>query len=176
MMTEKITDSDKDSSQELFPEDDSTNRFIRAFEASVRRWELVIYPVMLAFGVLAASGFYLVYSLSKDIHTLAISMDPELGKNLKHISESVVHLSENMGTMTRRVYHMSESMEIMADRVGALEYMEPMLVNMYGINQSADSMNQSTYAITQTMDGLRYELDGVSDSMRPMGKMNDLIP
>ena len=175
-MTDEITDSDKDSSQKLFYEDDSTNRFIRAFEASVRRWELVIYPVMLAFGVLAASGFYLVYSLSKDIHTLAISMDPELGKNLSHMSESVNYLSENMGTMTRRIYHMSISMETMADRMGAMKYMEPMLINMYGINQSADSMNQSIYSITGTMDGLRYELDSVSDSMRPMGNMNDLMP
>ncbi len=175
-MTEKITNTDKDSSRELFPEGDSMDKFVRVFEASARRWELIIYPAMLAFGVLAAFGFFLIYSLSKDIHSLAISMDPELGKNLGHISESVNYLSDNMSTMTRRIYHMSESMETMANRMVAMKYMEPMLVNMYGINHSAESINQGMHTITQSMGAMSYELGSVSNSMRPMGNMNDFMP
>jgi methyl-accepting chemotaxis protein len=184
-MTEKLTNigkqasakgAGKNASRELFPEGASTDRFVRVFEASARRWELIIYPAMLAFGVLAAYGFFLIYSLSKDIHTLAIGMDPELGMHLSHISESVNYLSENMNTMTRRVYHMSESMETMADRIGAMEHLGPMLVNMDGINLSAESMNQEMLAISRSMDAMSYDMGGVSDSMRPMGRMNDLAP
>ena len=184
-MTEKITNIDKQASakgagkaasRELFPEGDSMDRFLHVFESSARRWELIIYPVMLAFGVLAAFGFFLIYTLSKDVHYLAISMDPNLGKHLSNMSESVNYLSENMSTMTRRVYHMSESMEIMADRMGAMEYMEPMLINMYGINHSAESMNQEMHTISRSMDAMSYDLGGVSDSMRPMDRMNDLMP
>ncbi|RLA58324.1 MAG: hypothetical protein DRQ89_15490 [Epsilonproteobacteria bacterium] len=184
-MTEEILNTDKQagaegsgkgSSRELFPEGDAMDRFVRVFEASISRWELVIYPAMLAFGVLAAYGFFLIYGLSKDIHTLAIGMDPELGKHLRHISESVTYLSENMGTMTRRIYHMSESMETMADRMGAMEHMQPMLINLYGINHSAESMNQTIYDMTRSMDGMRYELGNISNSMEPMGKMNDFLP
>jgi hypothetical protein len=152
------------------------NCFLRVFEASARRWELIIYPAMLAFVVLAAYGFFLVYSLSKDIHTLAIGMDPELGTHLSDISESVNYLSENMNTMTRRVYHMSESMGTMADRMGAMEHMGPMLVNMHGINLSAESMQQEMLAISRSMDAMNYDMGGVSDSMRPMGRMNKLVP
>ena len=182
-MTDKITNidksgssSDKGSPREIFPEGDAMDRFVRVFEASARRWELIIYPAMLAFVVLAAYGFFLIYSLSKDIHTLAKGMDPEMGKHLSHISESVIYLSENVRTMTRRVYHMSESVEDMADRMVSLEYLEPMLVNMNGMNNSMEGMNRNMSAMNVTGDAIRYEMGNMSNSMRPMGRMNSFMP
>ena len=35
-------------------------RFARSFEISARRWELVVYPSLFAFIVLAAYGFFLI--------------------------------------------------------------------------------------------------------------------
>ena len=137
-MNDKIITMDKDAaakkaSSEAFGEGDSMDRFVRVFETSARRWELIVYPAMLAFVVLAAYGFFLIYSLSKDINTVAKGMDPKMGEHLSHISESVIYLSENVRTMTRRVYHMSESVETMADRMIALEHLEPMLTNMLSL-------------------------------------------
>jgi hypothetical protein len=183
-MTEKITNIDKQSGnpadknapREMFPEGDSMDRFVRVFETSARRWELVIYPAMLAFVVLAAYGFFLIYSLSKDISTLARGMDPEMGKHLSHISESVIYLSENVRTMTRRVYHMSESVEDMAERMISLEYLEPMLVNMNGMNNSMEGMNQNMRTMNLTGDAIRHEMGNMSYSMRPMGRMNSFMP
>ena len=184
-MTEKITNSDKqgsaeaagkDSPRELFPEGDAMDRFVRVFEASARRWELVVYPAMLAFVVLAAYGFFLIYTLSKDIHTLASGMDPDMAKNLSHISESVIYLSENVRTMTRRVYHMSESVETMADRMEALEYLEPMLTNMHGMNLSMESMNQNMHTMNLNIDAMRYDMGDMSHSMKPMKRMNNFMP
>jgi len=166
----------KDSTRELFPEGDAMDRFVRAFEASARRWELVMYPAMLAFGVLAAFGFFMIYNLSKDISTMAQGMDPELGKHLNQISESVIYLSENMRTMTRRVYHMSDSVEVMAGRMEALEHMEPMLTNMNGISLSMDSINKETSTMIQSMDAMRHDMDEMSHSMRPLGDMNNIMP
>ena len=184
-MSEKITNIDKqdsaeaagkDSPRELFPEGDAMDRFVRVFEASARRWELVVYPAMLAFVVLAAYGFFLIYSLSKDIHTLASGMDPEMAKNLSHISESVIYLSENVRTMTRRVYHMSESVETMAERMDSLEYLEPMLVNMSGMNNSMEGMNNHMRSMNMTGDAIRYEMGNMSNSLRPMSRMNNFMP
>lgn len=36
------------------------DKFSRTFEASARRWELVVYPSLLAFIILAAYGFFLI--------------------------------------------------------------------------------------------------------------------
>jgi len=166
----------KDSSRELFPEGDAMDRFVRAFEASARRWELVMYPAMLALGVFAVFGFFMIYNLSKDISTMAQGMDPELGKHLNQISESVIYLSENMRTMTRRVYHMSDSVEAMADRMEALEYMEPMLTNMNAIGLSMDSINKETYTMIRSMDSMRHDMDDMSHSMRTLGDMNKIMP
>ena len=90
---DKSGDSDK---KNIVIEGDAMERFANAFEASARRWELIVYPALLAFVVLAAYGFFLIYTLSKDINTLARGMDPEMGKHLGHISESVIYLSENI--------------------------------------------------------------------------------
>jgi len=184
-MADRITNPDKqdpagavskESPRELFPEGDAMDRFVSVFESSARRWELVIYPAMLAFVVLAGYGFFLIYTLSKDINTLAQGMDPEMGKHLSHISESVIYLSENVRTMTRRVYHMSESVETMADRMEALEYLEPMLTNMHGMNLSMESMNQNMHTMNLNIDAMRYDMGDMSHSMRPMGRMNKFMP
>jgi methyl-accepting chemotaxis protein len=166
----------KDSTQKPFREGNAMDRFVDVFEASARRWELVMYPAMIAFGVLAAYGFFLIYTLSKDINRMAQGMDPELGKNLSHISESVIYLSENMRTMTRRVYHMSESVESMAGRMEALEYLEPMLNNMQGMNLSMDGMNQNMRTMNLNIDAMRYNMGDMSHSLRPMGNLDDIMP
>jgi hypothetical protein len=166
----------KDSSRELFPEGDAMDRFVSVFEASARRWELVIYPAMLVFVVLAGYGFFLIYTLSKDISTIAQGMDPEMGRHLSHISESVIYLSENVRTMTRRVYHMSESVETMADRMVSLEHLEPMLNNMQDMNHSMGAMNQNMSSMNMSMDAMRYDMGDMSHSMRPMGDMNSFMP
>lgn len=155
---------------------DTMDRFVSAFEASARRWELIVYPALLAFVVLAAYGFFLIYTLSKDIHTLALGMDPEMGKNLSHISESVIYLSENIRTMTRRVHNMSESVEYMSKKMDALENLDPMLVNMRGINASMAVITQNMQVMNLTGESMRNEVGKMGQSMRPMNFMNNFVP
>src|SRR5512147_682319 len=114
---------------ELVLNSDSMDRFVKVFEASARRWELVIYPTMLAFVILAAYGFFLIYTLSRDIHTLAEGMDPAMGEHLTHISDSVAYLSENVRTMTRRMDRMTNSIDDISVKMTAMENLDPMLTH-----------------------------------------------
>ena len=64
-MNEKQPEQESDSAREgemskdeLVLTNDAMDRFVKVFEASARRWELVIYPTMLAFVILAAYGFF----------------------------------------------------------------------------------------------------------------------
>ena len=64
-MTEKIEVRSADAVQleeEELPKSMAAclDNFSRTFEASARRWELVVYPSLLAFIVLAAYGFFLI--------------------------------------------------------------------------------------------------------------------
>ncbi|HBE93260.1 MAG TPA: hypothetical protein DDW55_12345, partial [Gammaproteobacteria bacterium] len=53
--------------------------FTKQFQRSARRWELMAYPAMVVFGLLAISGFWLIYSLTKDMNKMSDSMDPNMG-------------------------------------------------------------------------------------------------
>jgi hypothetical protein len=140
---------------------EAMDRFVRVFEASARRWELIIYPAMLAFVVLAAYGFFLIYTLSKDIHTLALGMDPNMAKNLGSMSD---------------IYKMSDTLEDMSGKMDSLETLGPMLVNMRGMNDSMSGMNHNMQRMTVTGDAMRYEMGNMGQSMRPMRKLNDFMP
>lgn len=176
MSDDNIIKMDARKNDDVVIDGDAMERFANIFEASARRWELIVYPAMLAFVVLAAYGFFLIYTLSKDIHTLAQGMDPQMGKNLGNISESVVYLSENIRTMTRRVHDMSVSVDDMASKMVALENLEPMLYNMRGMNGSMAAMNQNMTRMTMTGDAMRYEVGRMGNSMTPGGFMNNFAP
>ena len=179
-MSDEIKKGDSQESgaeaEDIIINGDAMDRFARAFEASARRWELVIYPAMLAFVVLAAYGFFLIYTLSKDIHTLALGMDPNMGKNLTNMSDSVIILSENVRTMTRRIYKMSDTLEDISLKMDPLETLDPMLVNMRGMNSSMSGMNHNMEKMTITGDQMRYEVGNMGQSMRPMNFMNNFVP
>ena len=169
-------DSERSGSDSMATEGDAMERFVRVFEASARRWELVVYPAMLAFVVLAGYGFFLIYSLSKDIHIMAQGMDPQMAKHLADMSDSVILLSENIRTMTRRVHKMSGSMEGISEKMDALQHFEPMLVNIRGMNASAAGMSANMERMTSTGDAMNYELGNMGRSMRPMRLMGDFVP
>ena len=155
---------------ELVLNNDSMDRFVKVFEASARRWELVIYPTMLAFVILAAYGFFLIYTLSRDIHTVAIGMDPQMGEHLTHISDSVAYLSENVRTMTRRMDRMTNSIDDISVKMNAMENLDPMLVSMRGMDASMRNM-------TITGDQMRNEMSYMGRNIgRPLSKMNSFFP
>lgn len=149
---------------------DAMERFVRVFEASARRWELVVYPALLAFAILAAYGFFLIYSLSRDIHTLAQGMDPNMGPHLSDIAASVAYLSENVRTMTRRVDKMSNTLVDMSEKMDSLDTLDPMLVHMRGMDASMHNMNI-------TGDQMRNEMTYMGRNIaRPLSKMNSFLP
>ena len=156
---------------------DALDRFVTVFESAARRWELVVYPALLAFVILAAYGFFLIYTLSKDMHLLASGMDPNMARNLSNMSDSVTYLSENVRTMTRRIDKISGTMEGMAltledvsGKMDTLETLDPMLVYIRGMDASMRNM-------TAEMGGMRYEVTGMGRNItRPMSIMNSFMP
>jgi len=141
----------------------SIERLAQTFENSARRWELIVYPSLFAFIILAAYGFYLIYSLTKDVHYLAVSVDT----NMTILATNMDSVSQNLGEMKKSVGIMSMHMEEINQKVGA---MEPMLVNLKSMDQSIRSMTVSTY-------NMRTDLARMNNSIsRPMSFMNTFLP
>ncbi len=139
------------------------DRLSQALETSAKRWELIVYPSLFAFIILAAYGFYLVFSLAKDVHYLAISVDT----NMTVLASNMQSISDNMEQMSANVRTMAMSVDSMARDVNTLE---PMLT-------SIQTMDRSMQAMTISTSSMRHDMAGMNQSIgRPMQFMNQFMP
>jgi methyl-accepting chemotaxis protein len=139
------------------------DRLSQAFETSAKRWELIVYPSLFAFIILAAYGFYLVFSLAKDVHYLAISVD----SNMTVLASNMQSMSDNVGQMSANVRTMAVSVESISRDVSTLE---PMLTSMEAIDQSVQAMTYTTGAMSGDMAVMNRNIS------RPMNFMNWFMP
>ena len=144
----------------------SMDRLSQAFETSARRWELIVYPSLFAFILLAAYGFYLIFSLAKDVHYLAKSVDT----NMSLMSSNIVAMTDSVGQLSANVRTMAVSVESMAQDVRTLE---PMLTSMDSIEESMKAMTVSTNYMQRDMRVMNHN---IHDASRPMTMWNNFIP
>lgn len=158
-------------------------RFAKSFEASARRWELVVYPSLFAFIILAAYGFFLIYSLTRDMHTMAAAIDPTMEPHMNIMATSVMQLAESVESMTARIHEMADKVSSMdatvarmsghiavmetdvgemSDKMNALN---PMLVNMSEMNKSIGTLNQSVVAMNQAVQTMTVNTNTMSRDM-----------
>jgi len=103
-------DTIKDSVEHVLSE--SLNELTKTFTASTRRWEMIVFPAMFAFIILATYGFFLIYSLTNDVGDIASEM-----KSINHTMQAVV---VNMERQTLTVQEMSgyvRDMSVSANRM-----------------------------------------------------------
>jgi methyl-accepting chemotaxis protein len=144
----------------------SLERLSVAFETSARRWELVVYPSLFAFILLAAYGFYLIFSLAKDVHLLAQSVDT----NMSLMSSNVSSMADSVGQLSANVRTMAVSVDSMAQDVRTLE---PMLTSIDSIEDSMKSMTVTTHYMQRDMRVMNHS---IYDASRPMTMWNNFIP
>ena len=145
------------------PAYDSMDRLSAAFETSARRWELIVYPTLFAFVVLAAYGFYLVFSLTRDVHYLALSVD----SNMTVLASNMQSVSDNMSHLTANIRTMAVSVESINTKVGTLE---PMLANIDSMDRAMRSMTLATHYIGNDMAVMNRQIS------RPMSFFNGFLP
>ena len=138
------------------------DNFSRTFEASARRWELVVYPSLLAFIVLAAYGFFLIYTLTGDVSRLARSMES--------VVVSMDGVVTTMTTVSGNVAAMSSNLTSIADDVGeGSDTMASMHDSMVGIKETMHVMTVPMYQIRHDMAGMNQHMHKVAQPMRMMG-------
>ncbi len=139
------------------------DRLSQAFESSARRWELIVYPSLFAFIILAAYGFYLVYSLAKDVHYLALTVD----RHMTVLATNMQAVALDMDQMTDNIRTMTVTMDSISRNVSTLE---PILTNMDAMNQSMRSMTVATHYIRGDMAHMNTNI------ARPISFMNHFMP
>lgn len=166
-----MSDTGKDKQTDVRSDADyGMTRLSEVFETSARRWELIIYPSMFAFVVLAAYGFFLIYRLAGDMHYMAISVDTHMSV----LSSNMQSMSENMGQMTTNIRSMTVSMDNMETK---LDTLEPILASMNSMDDSMRSITNSTSSMTVATHNMQYDMSRLNRSVgRPMSFMNAFMP
>jgi len=143
----KVTPINSGSSQ---PEsaDHHMDRLATAFESSAHRWELMVYPSLFAFIILASYGFFLIYSLTTDIATM----------------------SRNISQMTMVIERMTDDMDQMSSEMVNLTPMRTSMDNMSGdirtMTNSADGMHRD----------INYMSREIGLMNRNVGRMSNIVP
>lgn len=153
---------------------DPTQRLADCFERSARRWEMIIYPAMLLFMLLAGIGFFQIYTLTNDIRGVAQQVQPQVG-------EQLVKLSESMVSLTDSIRQISSDIRSMHDDIAAMEkhtaVMAAKMAHLESIDAQMLQMNQNIALMTQHTDTMRWNMANMNRSIgRPMNFMNSFMP
>ena len=131
-------------------------RLADTFENSAKRWELIVYPSLVAFIVLAVYGFYLVYTLSRDVHNLSLT-----------ITTLTISVDRNMNEMTDTLRTMDHTMVKMGNNIGHMDG------NIKTMTQNIASMTHNTNAMAYSTYRMQRDFRDVS---RPMNIFSDFMP
>ena len=160
------------------PPVDPLERLADTFDHSARRWEMVVYPSLFAFVLLAGYGFFLIYRLTHDISTLSHSVTrmavivseamPRMTKDLGVMTGSMDNMTSNISGMSTDVRDMTGEIGSMSNQMDTLTPLSQNISNMTG---TMNEMNRSVYGMQRDMGGMNRTI-----SSGPFGMMNDFMP
>lgn len=160
--------------------------FVKSFQQSARRWEVVVYPAMFAFIVLASYGFFLIYSLTSDMARIARSMDPNMGEHMQSMAIHMVKLSEQILVMSDTLNNISVKLDVMSPMLTHMHNMdlamsnmdqaiEPMNPSIANMNLSIASMTQSIMRLDQSIQQMNQSTTNMDESITTMNKSIRII-
>ncbi len=136
-------------------------------ESSTRRMQILVYPAMVAFIILAAYGFFLVHSLTKDVGKMAVSIviiSDAVDQNMKIISTSTVEMSEKMTSLV-------SSTESMTGRVGEMS------TDVGSMSQNIGQMKDSTSSLAASTTNMQQDMWSLNQNIStPLSMFNKFIP
>lgn len=149
------------------------DKFARSFEASARRWELIVYPLLFAFVLLAAYGFFLIYQLTNSVSHITGRMDL-IAERMVAISDDMHQVSDNFGSVTKNMNlittdlsHMTQSMQHQDQAIAAM-------------SDSVERMTQSMAIMSVSVYEMRYDTRSMGRDLKnttgPMRFMNTFVP
>ncbi|WP_353571541.1 hypothetical protein [Candidatus Albibeggiatoa sp. nov. BB20] len=140
-------------------------QFVNSFQQSARRWEGIVYPALFAFAVLAAYGFFLIYSLTGDMRSIARSIDPDMAQHMAAMSQNIGDLSKQISTMTVTMNDISLKLDTLPPMLKYMSYMEQAMVRM---DESITGMDSSITRMDESMARMDGAINRMDTSMSTM--------
>lgn len=130
--------------------------FFRDFNASISRWERIVYPMVIVLAFLVLSGFYLIYHVTQDMRIMASHVDPEMHTHLKSMSNNMATLSTNISAMTQNLQTIAGKMESMDTNIDSMDG------NIGTLSESVVHMNKNMEVMTYTVSDMNHVMKAMS--------------
>jgi len=99
----------------------SLDDLTKTFMASAKRWELIVYPALFGFILLSAYGFFLIFSLTKDVSTVTEHM-VSISTNMQSISTDMHTIPGLMQQQSISMNEMNNNMRNMSITMNQMRY------------------------------------------------------
>ena len=141
--------------------------FEKKADASTKRMQMLVYPAMVAFFILAAFGFYLIYSLTSDVRRMTntfVGMSDSIETNMDSIAGTMGHMSGKMDNLV-------DSTESMSSNVGSMTSSTNDIVN------SMSGMRSATYDMAASTNNMQRDIWSMNKNIStPLSFMNSFLP
>ncbi len=156
---------------------DALDRLGKVFERSARRWEMIVYPSIIALIALVGGAFFFIYTLTRDMRDLALQIQPQIGLNISKVADSVTVLSTSLDQMSRDIGTMRSRMEMISDDVNSMNKQMAYMKNLQIMNDQMAQMNASMTVMNAQANAMRSSMQSVNQSIaRPMSMFNTFMP
>jgi uncharacterized protein YoxC len=117
----------------------------KTFSSSARRWEMIVYPSLFAFILLSTYGFFLIYSLTSDVSSVA--------KDMKIIGTNMTQVVMNMDSISKNMVHMTQTLETQSTTMQEMNHhVRNMGISMNQMSHEVAVMNNSVSRPMQFMN------------------------
>ena len=134
---------------------------------TTKRMKMLVYPAMVAFFILSAFGFYLIFSLTSDVNRMAntiVHMSDSIDNNMNSISGTMTHMSGTMDTLGTSTENMSNNVGKMTSTTNemsnAISGMKPAI---YDMAASTNNMQRDFWSLNKNIS-------------TPLSFMNNFLP
>ncbi|MBT3012572.1 MAG: hypothetical protein KUF77_16940 [Candidatus Thiodiazotropha sp. (ex Lucina aurantia)] len=150
--------------------------FFKNFDKSMSRWERMIYPMLVVVGVLGLSGFYLIYNVTTDMHTLTEQVDPRMEDNLQSMSNHMGQLTRNIQIMTEQITVLVERVDSMEQHIAAMDgNIGALAVDVGNMKQNVGLMTVNIADMNQAMRTMTVNTGFMSRDINQMGRPMDFM-
>ena len=141
--------------------------FEKKADATTKRMQMLVYPAMVAFFILSAFGFYLIYSLTSDVRLMSktfVHMSGSIETNMDSIAGTMGHMSGKMDNLV-------DSTESMSSNVGSMTTSTSDIVN------SMSGMRSATYDMAASTNNMQRDIWSMNKNIStPLSFMNNFLP
>lgn len=166
----KIVDIDSEIKKEIY-------NLSKTMSTGIKRWAKVIYPMMIAFIILATYGFYLIYNVTNDMSKISKSVE-EMNFSVSQMTASVFQMVTitgiQMGNIDKQMNNINLSMKEMNGKMDGITGMEKSLEKM---NNTLNAIYQSVYYMGQATGQMNSNFSELNNNIsKPLDSMNNVMP